>query len=494
MSTVHSFLFALVPAAMFLATSMGVFPMSPSSVWRAFLFVTLSNVVLLGLLSLWRTPRAAAVTLSWFYILLSFYTAALPVLSRVVPGTEAGCALLYVTACAAIALIVGRPTTVPDVRHRNLTFVSAILFAVSSGMVLWYGLPFRSRSWEQPIAAILDRAPNPQRVPAQPPDIYYIVLDGFGRADILRERYELDISAEIEALRMRGWMVPTRSRANYSQTYLSLASTLNGEYLDPLPETMKQSRDRRPLFELIQRSRPITGLKRLGYSFHMIGSNTSVTATHRLADSCACRWPGLNEFENGLLSVTPFRMLPLYGPTYGGQYRAVIGGFDELERAPREDTRPRFVFAHIMAPHPPFVVNRDGSPRRVVGAVNYQDGDNFPGLRQEYVDGYQQQTRFVIKRLLRFADWLETSRQSAVVIAHGDHGQRLPDSDRGERLPIFMALRMGGQAGIPEDLSPVNVFRLVFNTHFGGEFRLLPNRSYYAEWDRPYQLMEIRFQ
>jgi hypothetical protein len=230
----------------------------------------------------------------------------------------------------------------------------------------------------------------------------------------------------------------------------------------------------------------------------MIGSNTSVTSRHGQADECECDWPGLNEFENGLLATTPFRTLPLYRPTFGGQYAAVVGGFEALEREPTSGA-PSFVFAHIMAPHPPFVVAPDGSPVIRRGAVNFQDGDKYVGSKSDYLRGYRQQAEYVFDRLVGFARFMNTRKRPSLIVVHGDHGpgsayshESLSKTDPRERFPIFMGLQLGpGDRGISDDLSPVNTFRLMFNAHFGSTYELLPNRSFYASWKAPYRLVEV---
>ena len=46
------------------------------------------------------------------------------------------------------------------------------------------------------------------------PDIYYIILDGYARADILEELYNYDNSEFLEFLEQRGFFVADQGRAN----------------------------------------------------------------------------------------------------------------------------------------------------------------------------------------------------------------------------------------------------------------------------------------
>lgn len=53
------------------------------------------------------------------------------------------------------------------------------------------------------------------------PDVYYIILDGYARDDILLQNYGLDISDFIAQLERIGFYVPRCSQSNYAMTALS---------------------------------------------------------------------------------------------------------------------------------------------------------------------------------------------------------------------------------------------------------------------------------
>ena len=64
------------------------------------------------------------------------------------------------------------------------------------------------------------------------PDVYFIVLDGYARADVLQNDLNLDNSPFLDALRKRQFYVADCSMSNYAQTEQSFASSLNMMYLD----------------------------------------------------------------------------------------------------------------------------------------------------------------------------------------------------------------------------------------------------------------------
>ncbi|HSQ38854.1 MAG TPA: hypothetical protein VLM78_01740, partial [Anaerolineales bacterium] len=65
-------------------------------------------------------------------------------------------------------------------------------------------------------------------------DVYYIILDAHGRADVLSQNAGYDSSAFLASLREMGFYVADCSQTNYSLTLLSLASSLNYSHLEDL--------------------------------------------------------------------------------------------------------------------------------------------------------------------------------------------------------------------------------------------------------------------
>ena len=77
------------------------------------------------------------------------------------------------------------------------------------------------------------------------PDIYYIILDAYGRSDVLKKELNFDNSAFIDQLERQGFYVANCSQSNYGQTANSLATSLNMEYLNSLgDEFVPANKDR----------------------------------------------------------------------------------------------------------------------------------------------------------------------------------------------------------------------------------------------------------
>ena len=147
------------------------------------------------------------------------------------------------------------------------------------------------------------------------PDIYFIILDAYGREDVLRERIGLDNSPFIERLRSKGFYVADRSTSNYQSTHLSLAATLNLTFLDKffveLGRTsgalQNEKRIRDYFYQLVADSQVRKYLKGKGYHIMGNASNYNVTTRYFRRPSIGSETflVSLSEFETTLLESTP---------------------------------------------------------------------------------------------------------------------------------------------------------------------------------------------
>ena len=71
---------------------------------------------------------------------------------------------------------------------------------------------------------------------ADKPDVYYIILDTYARADRIETELGFDNSGFITELEEMGFYVADCSRSNYNNTHNSIVSSLNMSYLPELYE------------------------------------------------------------------------------------------------------------------------------------------------------------------------------------------------------------------------------------------------------------------
>jgi hypothetical protein len=137
--------------------------------------------------------------------------------------------------------------------------------------------------------------------------------------------------------------------------------------------------------------------------------------------------------------------------------------------------RPRFVYAHFTAPHPPFL--NAGDCRRL------PEPSLDPLDFKSEVECVNRQLRALVEQVLR-------KDPESILIVSGDHGPRLLDvaadmSRLGavhvrERLGILSALRLPEEcrAGLRQTLAPVNFMRIVFACLGGHPPRLTAERHF----------------
>ncbi|HSM08689.1 MAG TPA: hypothetical protein VLA33_06695 [Gemmatimonadota bacterium] len=345
------------------------------------------------------------------------------------------------------------------------------------------------------------------------PDIYLVVLDAYSGNESLIESYEFDNSAIHDSLQERGFKFPTRSRSNYTTTFLSVGSMLNRGYVNDLAEqTGPDYRDRTALYRYLEFNRTTRDLKGLGYEFVYVGSSYPPMASNRLADVQYSEIPS-REFERlwTRMTVLP-AVLAMVCPLTSRCVSSALH-FGPESAAETEDRLaflnssvnrqgPKFVYAHWLLPHGPFRFAQDCRPI----APSWTTGDmmieNDSLARRRYVD----QLVCTNRKILEFVDAVRaTASDSSVIILQADHGDgRFPggrpssleaaDPDQiRERFDVFAAY--AGPSGIGDSLAlqrtPVNVMRTLVRVLFGFSEPPSEDRHFWSGRDRPLYLVSV---
>jgi hypothetical protein len=326
-----------------------------------------------------------------------------------------------------------------------------------------------------------------------PPDIYYIILDAYTRDDVLKQDFKLDNKPFLNQLRELGFYVATCSQSNYGQTELSLSSSLNFNYLEALGvPVIPGSDDRSALWPLIRHSAARQALQRLGYTFVAFDSGFYRTQMDDADVYLTMQndvLGGLNGFEvmlvdtsAGVLIQDAATLLPRFlvpDVDYPNKVhrQRILYTIDRLATLPEAIPGPKFVFVHIVAPHGPFVLGPDGE---AISIPEDTDGAT-------YARAYPGEITYLNKKIFPALESLvHNSPTPPIIIIQGDHGSgRLSPA---KRMAILNAYYLPGlaQSNLYESISPVNTFRVIFNDYFGGNFRLLEDKSYFSIYQDPY--------
>jgi hypothetical protein len=121
----------------------------------------------------------------------------------------------------------------------------------------------------------------------------------------------------------------------------------------------------------------------------------------------------------------------------------------------------KFVYAHLLSSHQPFLFSKDGS---------FSPDQSF--------EGYQNSIEFTNNSILDSIDTIiKESNPKPIIILQGD--QSLTGTE--DAFGILNAYYLPGDANklLYPEISPVNTFRVIFNSYFGGNFPLLKDELYW---------------
>ncbi len=338
------------------------------------------------------------------------------------------------------------------------------------------------------------------------PDVYYIVLDGYGRDDILKEFYEYDNSDFIHALDERGFFVVKSSRSNYLNTTYSLNTSLNLFYFHEVPTRIfRQARYN------LQTNYMGDFLRKQGYQIVVFDSGTGDT-NNQYADvflspiSKSEQTEQLvNPFEQLLLRTT-MGLLLLQGESLGQDGEKtndlVISSINQELDVRRERIRYAlshlpdyasvegryFIFAHLYLPHYPFLFGPDGEELQYHENVNLYWYEVEP---ESYIEYYTYQIDFLNQAVLDTVDQILTDTvKPVIIILQSDHGdEKYIDWDAPTaqgvniRSAILNAIYFsdGSYDSLYRTMTPVNTFRVTLNHWFGTQFPILPDKVFFHE-------------
>ena len=354
-----------------------------------------------------------------------------------------------------------------------------------------------------PAARIAMNFASQQRAPRQAPDasepamklaispnIYWIVLDGYPRQDVLKEDFSFDNDGFLQSLGSRDFTVFRHARSNFPATVNSISSTASADYtiegegkdLKPLPVEQ--------LYPMVRgKNRTVTRLSRAGYSYvHFENGYDNLTKCASDAPRCVHGNVGLDEMDVAILSNTPIIDFIVNRQ----QSRPFAwGGVDDLTHllnVVQSTPSPFFVYAHILVPHLPFRFTADCGFRPAEPDLQRW----IPASRPAFID----QLRCTNTQTLTLLDKIVTSDPGALIILQSDHGtafrgqtKRPPsdwsDADLHERFGVLDAMRLPQQcrAAAAKDVTLIDTFPLVFACLTGGVFEPRHPRFFVTPYD-----------
>ena len=326
-------------------------------------------------------------------------------------------------------------------------------------------------------------------------DIWVLVFDRYGSAESLRLNYGIEEKLT-PWLADRGFHITPDAHANYQRTSFSLASSLNLDYLEAVGEG-------RTIEQLLKDHAVGRFLTDLGYRYVHIGSQYEPTRT---ADRATVnrRLENTSDFATAMIdSSLAGTLLERLGYTKMDirRQRQLDWAHFDLDAIDQtvNEPGPKFVFAHLLLPHPPYVFDERGN--------TVPDDVDAKRSTQE---SYEAQMRYLDTRIEALVDRLldvpEEERPIIVLMAdEGPYPKRYegnplvkgpdPDFDWSSitdeelriKYGILHAMLLPGvdEGAIPDEMTSVNTFRFLLSTYFGADLPPLPNRILIPKPDGP---------
>ena len=460
-----------------------------------------------------------AFALFWYRDLKSFADGSF--LKQVLPAQGP---VVWIVATSMILVLVAR------LSRRSWFPTAAMCFAVTIVVV-----PLGQYSWFSVSSgdiSSMSSSAGPAVVLEHRPDIYFLLLDGFGRQDVLDALYEIDTGPFVEELRQNGFVVADLGLSAHPMTWLSVAAILDQEYQALPSERGRPPTMARQLALMAGESRTHQVLKANGYHF--------VTAATTYGS--LCRPSSISEIEecvnerpevdaailDGYVRYQLAFMTPLVGLSNSGalpgwlsslwqhgpelfEDETTVGGKAFLARdvldavatvRARGGSEPLFVFTHMMYAHPPFTLGPD-CKFRTRGVPDQSAGW---GDTAAYLSGIGCAVNQV-KDLIHGAD------SSAVIVVQSDHGPtpgRLDTLDRAindiggpespienlwARASVFSAVRLPEecQSSVSDTYAGVSTFTVVLDCLAGYPQIPEPEASYWA-WHNSRKVIDLTAQ
>jgi hypothetical protein len=401
---------------------------------------------------------------------------------------------------------------IPDITTQllNLTGLVLLLFPLITIISTFFVYYTNSQSESEVLSQLRDEvtaeATLSEISEVEMPDIYYIIFDGYERADLLEQFYEYDITSFIEALEERGFYLLPSSRSNFLNTTYSLNTSLNMIYFNEFPTRIfRQARYN------LQTNYVSEFLRNQGYQIVVFDSGTgdtnnqysdyfiSPTAAH--AENTA----PVNPFEQLLLRTT-MGLLIFEGASHEDNPEKIddifIASINQELSVRRErithalthlsdfasEQGPHFLFAHIYLPHIPFLYGQDGEELQYHENLNLYWYEVEPENYDEY---YTYQIEYLNQAVIKTIDRiLQASVNPVVIILQSDHGdEKYLNWDQptaqgvNVRSAILNAIYFSDNSyeELYPSMSPVNTFRVTFNHWFGTQYPILEDKVFFHE-------------
>lgn len=403
---------------------------------------------------------------------------------------------------AAVALSVVVVAAAAKFSHEH--FFKVLSFVASAAVASSLLLTIVINDGGEARVAVAVQNPVEQLPLVYTPDIILLILDGYGRSDVIESVYGFDNQPFLDLLTSQGFEVADRSTANYTVTHLSVPALLNMSYMHQPGDLIGRN-------DLVYLADQMSGdsdlvrlLKTNGYTYVHGESDHWFNVCGDSVDVCL-PGPALDITGYSLLAKTPVGPLLFRenaDPTTALNRTRVAQLTNWDETISDWPEGPVFAFLHLQLPHPPLLLDSACEVRvdPDLGGRIMNDGSMTPEQLEKRKTAWLEQIQCANATVARF---LEKVDRKAVVVLVSDHGPDLlfPWIEFGsgfnpntldaeavdERFPNLTAVRLPDscKGALPDDVDSVNLFRVVVGCLSNREVGDIPTRKFIAGFGGP---------
>jgi len=169
----------------------------------------------------------------------------------------------------------------------------------------------------------------------------------------------------------------------------------------------------------------------------------------------------------------------------------ILCAFSELPEI-KDNDEPTFLYAHFNMPHAPFIFSANGEPFDPASQSNLGSSGN--------VDDYINYLKFTNMKIQKLVERLLDTDEPPIIIIQSDHGSgfgidwKNPTDDMlREKMSNFQAFYLpnGDSSLMDKATTPVNIFRVLFNSYFDENYEILSDKIFWVLWNKPYDFRDI---
>ena len=331
------------------------------------------------------------------------------------------------------------------------------------------------------------------------PDIYFLVFDAMPSTQAMKEEWGFNNSLLDSFLNNNRFNTATSAKSNYNITVLSVSSMMNMCYLPPF----NYNSDEIAMYFKAGASIIDNSLTRIlankNYQIRQY-QPISLSGTDLPNPPFFQKMITMNFFYQTLpgriyrdLSWNIYRIkLPYFRQHFISKIEKINNAHKQTvlktadlvkETCAKEKEKPQFVYGHFMLPHEPYIFDSTGkikpAQQTIIGSLS----------EEKQKEAFTEQVLYANKIIQDLITHIKTNnRRNTIIILAGDHGYRnLHGRKKYMTFDVLVSIYFPNNqySNLYNNMSSVNIFRIVLNHATGSQLPLLKDSSIFINYNSP---------